>query len=108
MQGAKFVKIAVLTEKIGIFPVKFQNRRENNGVFLDWAKSVGAQQKMAQMYEISRFAGSARRRTLCLAGIPVGCGLLDAPVILLHKITLPQAITFPSGASGMPHPTEYT
>ena len=62
MQGAKFVKIAVLTEKIRIFPVKFQNSREKNGVFLDWAKSVGAQQKMAQMYDFSRFVKNAKKR----------------------------------------------
>ena len=59
MQGAKFVKIAVLTEKIGIFPVKFQNRRENNGVFLKGKKSLAPQRKLAWMYEFSRLWLSA-------------------------------------------------
>ena len=62
MQGAKFVKIAVLTEKIGIFPVKFQNRREIHVIFLDRPKSLAPQRKSTQMYDFLRFVKSAKKR----------------------------------------------
>ena len=77
MQGAKFVKIAVLTEKIGIFPVKFPNSRENNGVFLRGRKSLAPQRKSAQMYDFSRFVQGGQMLPKALPfgeGAPEGGG----------------------------------